>query len=44
MSVLSDKWIGKCPMKEMIAPFRKNKLEEIVFHGLSSFGYDAGSR
>jgi deoxycytidine triphosphate deaminase len=32
MSVLSDKWIRKMSKEEnMISPFEKNKLEEIVF-------------
>ena len=43
MTVLSDKWIKKMALeKEMIKPFiEKQKAENSISYGLSSFGYDA---
>ena len=43
MTVLSDRWIKKMALeKEMIKPFvEKQKAENIISYGLSSFGYDA---
>ena len=43
MSVLSDRWIKKMAIeKEMISPFvEKQKSNNCISYGLSSFGYDA---
>jgi len=43
MTVLSDRWIKKMALeKEMIKPFvDKQKSENSISYGLSSFGYDA---
>ena len=43
MSVLSDRWIKKMAQeKEMIKPFvEKQKSDNNISYGLSSFGYDA---